>query len=75
MSYPDATAEQVVFFQEHGYLVVEDAIPAEDLDELEGHLDELILQKEKYAFDWACASEDRATRRRPLRTRSRCRSG
>jgi ectoine hydroxylase-related dioxygenase (phytanoyl-CoA dioxygenase family) len=60
MTYPVATAEQVAFFQEHGYLVVEDAIPAADLDELEGHLDELILQKERFAFDWAWdASEDK----------------
>jgi ectoine hydroxylase-related dioxygenase (phytanoyl-CoA dioxygenase family) len=52
-TYPVATDAQVDFFRAHGYLVVEDAIPQADLDELEGHLDTLILQKEKLAFDWA----------------------
>jgi phytanoyl-CoA hydroxylase len=52
-AYPDATPEQIAFFQEHGYLVVEDAIPQDDLDELEEHCDKIILQKEKLAFDWA----------------------
>jgi ectoine hydroxylase-related dioxygenase (phytanoyl-CoA dioxygenase family) len=62
-TYPEATAAQIEGFREHGYLVVEDAIPEEDLDELEGHLDELILQKEKLAFDWAWdASEAREQR-------------
>jgi phytanoyl-CoA hydroxylase len=61
--YPDASPEQVDFFREHGWLVVEDAIAVDDLDELEGHLDELILQKEKLAFDWAWdASEEREQR-------------
>ncbi|HEX4904552.1 MAG TPA: phytanoyl-CoA dioxygenase family protein [Acidimicrobiales bacterium] len=63
MTYPVASDEQIAFFREHGYLVVEDAIPAEDLDELEGHLDTLILQKEKLAFDWAWdASEEKEAR-------------
>jgi ectoine hydroxylase-related dioxygenase (phytanoyl-CoA dioxygenase family) len=63
MTYPVATDEQIASFREHGFLVVEDAIPTEDLDELEGHLDELILQKEKLAFDWAWdASEERENR-------------
>ena len=43
-TYPVASAEQIAFFREHGYLVVADAIPKEDLDELEEHLDALILQ-------------------------------
>jgi phytanoyl-CoA hydroxylase len=63
MTYPEASPDHVAFFREHGWLVVEDAIPADDLDELEGHLDELILQKEKLAFDWAWdASEEREQR-------------
>lgn len=51
--YPTATEEQIAWFQAHGFLVVEDAIPKEDLDELESYCDQLILQKEKLAFDWA----------------------
>ncbi len=58
MTYPTATDEQIAFFREHGWLAVEDAIPAPDLDELEGHLDELILQKERYAFDWAWSDKE-----------------
>ena len=32
MNYPVASAEQIAFFREHGYLVVEDAIPKAELD-------------------------------------------
>lgn len=53
VSYPVTTDAQIAFFREHGYLVVTDAIPQEDLDELEAHLDTLIENKEKLAFDWA----------------------
>ena len=53
MSYPSATDEQVASFREHGYLVVVDAIPQDDLDELEAHTDTLIENKETLAFDWA----------------------
>ena len=53
MAYPEPTPEQIASFQAHGFLVVEDAVPKEDLDELEAHCDKLILDKEKLAFDWA----------------------
>ena len=53
MPYPDATPEQIGFFREHGYLVVGDAIPQADLDQLEGHCDTLIDEKERLANDWA----------------------
>jgi ectoine hydroxylase-related dioxygenase (phytanoyl-CoA dioxygenase family) len=63
VTYPSATDEQIASFQEHGFLVVDDAIPQADLDELESHLDTLILEKEKLAFDWAWdASEEREER-------------
>jgi phytanoyl-CoA hydroxylase len=53
MSYPEATGDDIERFREHGFLVVEDAICHDDLDELEYHLDVLIEKKEKLAFDWA----------------------
>jgi hypothetical protein len=53
MAYPVATSEQIAFFDAHGWLVVEAAIPAADLDELEGWCDTLLEQKEQLANDWA----------------------
>jgi len=53
MTYPDATADQIAFFGEHGWLVVEGAIPAADLDQLEAHCDTLLERKESLANDWA----------------------
>ncbi len=53
MSYPCASAGQIAFFDAHGWLVVEDAIPQGDLDELERYCDLILEQKDKLAFDWA----------------------
>jgi phytanoyl-CoA hydroxylase len=53
MTYPTASAEQIGFFREHGYIVVPDAIPQADLDELEGYCDRLLEEKETLAKDWA----------------------
>jgi phytanoyl-CoA hydroxylase len=53
MSYPDASPEQTAFFAAHGWLVVEDAIPQADLDELETRSERLIAEKERFANDWA----------------------
>lgn len=53
MTYPIATADQIAFFNAHGYLVVEDAIPRADLDELETRCQRLIDEKERLANDWA----------------------
>jgi hypothetical protein len=62
-AYPSPTDEQVATFREHGFLVVEGAIPPEDLDELEHHCDALIVEKERLAFDWAWdATEDVGSR-------------
>jgi ectoine hydroxylase-related dioxygenase (phytanoyl-CoA dioxygenase family) len=63
MNYPEASAEQIAFFREHGYLVVKDAIPQADLDELEKYCDQLIAQKHELANDWAWdANESRDNR-------------
>lgn len=63
MHYPDATPEQIGFFREHGYLVVGDAIPQADLDQLEGHCDTLIRDKERLANDWAWDAKESRDKR------------
>jgi ectoine hydroxylase-related dioxygenase (phytanoyl-CoA dioxygenase family) len=67
MPYPDATPEQIGFFREHGYLVVGDAIPQADLDQLEGHCNTLIDEKERLANDWAWDAKE-SRDQRPFRT-------
>jgi phytanoyl-CoA hydroxylase len=53
MAYPAATGDDVAFFVEHGWIVVEDAVDPADLHDLEAHCDTIIEQKELMAFDWA----------------------
>lgn len=53
MPYPDATAADIAFFREHGWLVVENAIPDDELGRLEAWCDIILAKKEKLAFDWA----------------------
>lgn len=53
MPFPIASPEQIAFFEEHGWLVVEDAIPGNVIDELAARCDELIDRKEALAYDWA----------------------
>lgn len=53
MAYPDATPDQIDFFQQHGYLLVTSAIPPADLAPLEFWCDRLLENKEELANDWA----------------------
>jgi len=53
MTYRPATAADIRFFAEHGWIVVEDVIDPDDLVELERRCDEIIANKETMAFDWA----------------------
>ena len=53
MAYPKASDADVAFFEEHGYLVVEDAIDPKDLATLEARCAEILANKEKMAYDWA----------------------
>jgi phytanoyl-CoA hydroxylase len=63
MTYPSPTQDHAAFFVEHGWIVVEDAIPQADLDELERYCDRILEDKERYAYDWAWdASEERDKR-------------
>ena len=52
MRYP-LDAEQITSFREHGYLVVGNAIPRSDLDELETYCDMLLADPKAFANDWA----------------------
>src|SRR6516165_3768637 len=53
MPYPVATDDDIAFFDEHGWLVVEDAVDPADLDELLACCDRILEHKETMAFDWA----------------------
>ena len=58
MPYPDASPDQIAFFREHGWLVVEDAIPQGDLDRLEAECEILIREKDRLANDWAWSDKE-----------------
>jgi phytanoyl-CoA hydroxylase len=63
MTYPQAAAEQIHFFREHGWIVVDGAIPQGDLDDIERGCERLITEKETLAYDWAWdAKETKAGR-------------
>ncbi len=53
MTYRAASDEDIRFFREHGWIVVEDAIDPNDLVALERRCDEIIANKETMAYDWA----------------------
>ena len=56
--------DQIAFFHEHGWLVVEDAIPQADLDDLESALRGASwTEKERLANDWAWDARRAATSR------------
>ena len=63
MFYPSATEDQIAWFREHGWLVVNDAMPALDLDELEEHCERLLLEKERFANDWAWDAKEKREER------------
>jgi hypothetical protein len=53
MPYLPCSAGDVAFFRAHGWLVVEGAIDAADLDEVGRRCQPILDKKEKLAFDWA----------------------
>ena len=53
MAYREATAHESAFFQEHGWLVVEDAIAPGDLAEAGARMEKILEHKHRFAFDWA----------------------
>jgi len=56
--FPDATDAQICSFREHGWLVVENAVPQADLDELEARCEVLIREKDRLANDWAWSDQE-----------------
>ena len=67
MRYPVADELAIASFREHGYLIVRDAVPQADLDELESHMDTIIDDPHAArAFDWAW-SEDEERENRTFR--------
>ena len=63
MAYPSATPEQKDFFNTHGWLVVEAAIPDADLALLESYGERILADKEKLAFDWAWSKDEQQDKR------------
>ncbi|MCZ6854798.1 MAG: phytanoyl-CoA dioxygenase family protein [Gammaproteobacteria bacterium] len=53
MPYPTCSNEQVRFFQDAGYLVVENAVAPDDVTEVREHCDVIVEKRHKLAFDWA----------------------
>jgi hypothetical protein len=53
MAYPTASAEDVAFFREHGWIAVPEAIDPHDLVDLAEKCQKIIDHKESMAFDWA----------------------
>jgi phytanoyl-CoA hydroxylase len=51
--YPQASPDDVAFFAEHGWIVVEDAIDPDDLADLVDRCGQILERKEVMAFDWA----------------------
>ena len=53
MIYPKPGDFEIGFFREHGWLVVENAIPPEVLVEVRERCEPILQKKHKLAFDWA----------------------
>jgi len=53
MPYPTATEADVAFFEQHGWIAIDDAIAVDDLAPLEQAGDVILEKKDVMAFDWA----------------------
>jgi phytanoyl-CoA hydroxylase len=60
MHYPTASPDQIAFYREHGWLVVEDAIPQAELDALESRCEKILQEKDRFANDWAWSDKEDA---------------
>jgi phytanoyl-CoA hydroxylase len=63
VKYRSATEADVQFFDEHGWIVVDDVIDPADLVQLEARCDEIIANKDEVAFDWAWEKGEDRTKR------------
>lgn len=53
MTYREPQAADIAFFQEHGWLVVEDAIEPADIADVSNRMAVILEMKHKLAYDWA----------------------
>jgi ectoine hydroxylase-related dioxygenase (phytanoyl-CoA dioxygenase family) len=53
LRYPKAEKAHVEFFEEHGWLVVEDVVEPAELAEVRQRCQVILDKKDKLAFDWA----------------------
>jgi phytanoyl-CoA hydroxylase len=53
MSYPEPSADDVAFFRQHGYLIVENAVDPADLSALLERCNDVLERKDELAHDWA----------------------
>jgi len=53
MQYREASESEAAFFNEHGWLVVENVVDAGDLAEVGVRLEKILEKKHKLGFDWA----------------------
>jgi ectoine hydroxylase-related dioxygenase (phytanoyl-CoA dioxygenase family) len=53
LRYPKAEKSHVEFFEEHGWLVVEDVVEPAELAEVQRRCQVILDKKDKLAFDWA----------------------
>lgn len=63
MPYRPASREDIDFFREHGWLVVEDVVDPSDLELLDQTCERIIADKERRAYDWAWTEDDGRARR------------
>jgi hypothetical protein len=53
MPYPTPTEQDIAFFDEHGWIAIDDAVDPADLATLEARCEVILEKKESLAFDWA----------------------
>jgi phytanoyl-CoA hydroxylase len=53
MENREATVEQISFFREHGWLVVQNAVEPAEIDEVSARMEVILRKKHKLAYDWA----------------------
>jgi phytanoyl-CoA hydroxylase len=53
MENREATASEIAFFREHGWLVVEDAVEPAEIAEAAERMEVILRKKHQLAYDWA----------------------
>jgi ectoine hydroxylase-related dioxygenase (phytanoyl-CoA dioxygenase family) len=63
VKYRAASTSDIDFFDEHGWIVVEDVIEPVDLAEVEARCQDIIDHKDELAYDWAWEQGEERTER------------